>query len=95
MQIRYLKAKFTRESTLRFDLAYQKQYLLVLLAQFEKRYARWRVSYLYADGAPFSEQTIFAAIARLGFPELPAPPVKKRRKLRSIGLMVVFLARVR
>ncbi|ESK89340.1 hypothetical protein Moror_16258 [Moniliophthora roreri MCA 2997] len=78
VQIRYLKAKFTRESILRFDLAYQKQYLLVLLAQFEK-----------------SEQTIFAAIARLGFPELPAPSFRKRRKLKSIGLLVVFLARIR
>jgi Pericentrin-AKAP-450 domain of centrosomal targeting protein len=37
VQIRYLKAKFTRESTLRSDLGYQKQYLLVLLTKFEKR----------------------------------------------------------
>ncbi|KIK56356.1 hypothetical protein GYMLUDRAFT_174310 [Collybiopsis luxurians FD-317 M1] len=36
VQIRYLKAKFTRESSLRFDLAYQKHYLLVLLNKFEK-----------------------------------------------------------
>jgi hypothetical protein len=37
VQIRYLKAKFGRESLLRCDLGYQKQYLLVLLAQFERR----------------------------------------------------------
>jgi chromosome segregation ATPase len=37
VQIRYLKAKFTRESTLRYDLGYQKQYLLVLLTKFETR----------------------------------------------------------
>ncbi|KAH7890884.1 hypothetical protein F5I97DRAFT_1839637 [Phlebopus sp. FC_14] len=37
VQIRYLKAKFTRESTLRDDLSYQKQYLLVLLSGFEAR----------------------------------------------------------
>jgi sRNA-binding protein len=37
VQIRYLKAKFTRESLLRCDLGYQKHYLLVLLSQFEKR----------------------------------------------------------
>lgn len=37
VQIRYLKAKFTRESSLRCDLGYQKQYLLVLLSRFEKR----------------------------------------------------------
>ncbi|KAJ3917416.1 hypothetical protein F5877DRAFT_44671 [Lentinula edodes] len=36
VQIRYLKAKFTRESMMRFDLAYQKHYLLVLLNKFEK-----------------------------------------------------------
>jgi hypothetical protein len=39
VQIRYLKAKFGRESLFRCDLGYQKQYLLVLLTQFEKRYA--------------------------------------------------------
>jgi hypothetical protein len=37
VQIRYLKAKFMRESLFREDLTYQKQYLLVLLQQFEKR----------------------------------------------------------
>ncbi|KAF8630539.1 hypothetical protein AX15_002860 [Amanita polypyramis BW_CC] len=37
VQIRYLKAKFTRESSLRTNLCYQKQYLLVLLARYEKR----------------------------------------------------------
>ncbi|KAJ6498301.1 hypothetical protein DFH09DRAFT_334683 [Mycena vulgaris] len=36
VQIRYLKAKFTRESSLRSDLCYQKEYLLVLLSKFEK-----------------------------------------------------------
>ena len=40
VQIRYLKAKFTRESTFRSDLAYQKQYLLVLMARFERRCVR-------------------------------------------------------
>ena len=37
VQIRYLKARFTRESLFRGDLTYQKEYLLVLLRQFEKR----------------------------------------------------------
>ncbi|TFK53458.1 hypothetical protein OE88DRAFT_1676650 [Heliocybe sulcata] len=36
VQIRYLKAKCTRESVLRGDLGYQKRYLLVLLARYEK-----------------------------------------------------------
>lgn len=39
VQIRYLKAKFVREATLRADLSYQKNYLLVLLARYERRYA--------------------------------------------------------
>lgn len=37
VQIRYLKAKFTRESSLRFALVYQKEYLIALLARREKR----------------------------------------------------------
>ena len=37
VQIKYLKAKWTRESSLRSDLGYQKQYLLVLLARSERR----------------------------------------------------------
>lgn len=37
VQIHYLKAKFTRENTLRMDLSYQKRYLLVLLGRRERR----------------------------------------------------------
>ena len=37
VQIRYLKAKFSRESTFRCDLSYQKQYLLVLMARLERK----------------------------------------------------------
>ena len=37
VQIRYLKAKFTRESTFRCDLGYQKQYLLVLMSRLERK----------------------------------------------------------
>ncbi|KAF8075138.1 hypothetical protein FPV67DRAFT_1605655 [Lyophyllum atratum] len=36
VQIKYLKAKFTRESSFRNDLSYQKHHLLFLLAQLEK-----------------------------------------------------------
>jgi hypothetical protein len=35
IQIKYLKAKYTRESTMRSDLGFQKHYLLVLLSRFE------------------------------------------------------------
>lgn len=38
VQIHYLKAKFTRESTFRADLTYQKHYLLEVLSKFEKGY---------------------------------------------------------
>lgn len=38
VQIRYLKAKFTREALFRDHLGYQKQYLLTILSQFEKRF---------------------------------------------------------
>ena len=37
VQIKYLKAKYTRESAFRCDLAYQKQYLLALMARLERR----------------------------------------------------------
>ena len=37
VQIRYLKAKFTRENDLRTHLSHQKEYLLVLLSRYEKR----------------------------------------------------------
>lgn len=36
VQIRYLKAKFVRESSFREELGYQKGYLLTLLAQSER-----------------------------------------------------------
>ncbi|KAJ7224111.1 hypothetical protein GGX14DRAFT_548737 [Mycena pura] len=36
VQIQYLKAKFTRESSLRSDLCYQKDYLLILMSKFER-----------------------------------------------------------
>jgi len=37
LQIRYLKNKFTRESTLRVELAYQKHYLLTIISRLEKK----------------------------------------------------------
>lgn len=35
VQIKYLKARYTRESTMRSDLGFQKHYLLLLLSKFE------------------------------------------------------------
>ncbi|KAJ2918654.1 hypothetical protein MD484_g1796, partial [Candolleomyces efflorescens] len=77
VQIRYLKAKFVRESSFRSDLTYQKRYLLVILAQFEK-----------------SERTIFASIARIGFPVKPQTK-RNRRSLKSVAHMLVFLNRIK
>lgn len=37
MQIRYLKDKFTRESTFRIELAYQKNYLVRIISHLEKK----------------------------------------------------------
>ena len=37
IQIRYLKAKWTRENTLRSDLSNQKRYLLVILARCDRK----------------------------------------------------------
>lgn len=37
LQIRYLKDKFTRESTFRIELAYQKGYLLTIISHLEKK----------------------------------------------------------
>jgi hypothetical protein len=55
VQIRYLKAKFGRESLFRCDLGYQKQYLLVLLAQFEKRYVGVRTC-MQGDACSFDRR---------------------------------------
>ncbi|KAG1902708.1 uncharacterized protein F5891DRAFT_948764, partial [Suillus fuscotomentosus] len=80
VQIRYLKAKFTRESTLRDDLVYQKHYLLVLLSNFEASEKRilacisW-IGYLK--------------------PKNPPAMMKKTRSIKSVVLSVVFIRRVR
>ena len=52
-------------------------------------------SNLIADMFGSSEQTIFASIARIGFPVAFPQPCKKVRKLKSLALMVIFLTRVK
>lgn len=100
LQIRYLKAKFTRESTFRCDLTYQKKYLLTLMEQFEKRFFQSlslpnATSNIYSR----SERTILGAIARVGFPVAPpsalSAPRKRARKLKSVAQMIIFLSRAR
>ena len=50
VQIRYLKAKFTRESSFRADLVSQKQYLLSQVERFGRRYvSRFALFKKYAD----------------------------------------------
>ncbi|KAG1860628.1 hypothetical protein DFJ58DRAFT_715534 [Suillus subalutaceus] len=80
VQIRYLKAKFTRESTLRDDLVYQKHYLLVLLSNFEASEKRI-LACISRIGYPK--------------PKNPAVTVKKPRSIKSVVLSVIFIRRVR
>ncbi|KAG2345767.1 hypothetical protein BDR05DRAFT_960035 [Suillus weaverae] len=80
VQIRYLKAKFTRESTLRDGLAYQKQYLLVLLSSFEASEKRI-LACISRIGYPK--------------PKNPLAVVKKPRSIKSVVLSVIFIRRVR
>ncbi|KAF9006188.1 hypothetical protein BDQ17DRAFT_1389747 [Cyathus striatus] len=79
VQIRYLKAKFVRESAFRSDLGYQKQYLLVLLSQFEKS-ERNIIASIARIGYPV-----------LPTATIKKPPVK----LKSVVQLVVFLRRIR
>jgi hypothetical protein len=96
VQIRYLKAKFGRESLLRCDLGYQKQYLLVLLGQFEKRRGSRdgpnETELMHLN----SEQRILAAIAQVGFPAAPASPdLPRRRSLKVVASAVLFAVRTK
>ncbi|KAG8221048.1 hypothetical protein J3R82DRAFT_2558 [Butyriboletus roseoflavus] len=97
VQIHYLKAKFTRESTLRDGLSYQKQYLLVLLSSFEERY-RGQVSssHVRPDVSLISDKRILACISRIGYPK-PSPPAatRKRRTLKGAAWCIVFIRRAK
>ncbi|KAF8553566.1 hypothetical protein OG21DRAFT_1414081, partial [Imleria badia] len=79
VQIRYLKAKFTRESTLRDDLSYQKQYLLVLLASFEASDKRI-LACISRIGYP---------------KPCPPAVTKKCRTFKSAAWCIVFIRRAR
>ncbi|KAI9064084.1 hypothetical protein FKP32DRAFT_1625808 [Trametes sanguinea] len=81
VQIRYLKAKFTREWTFRCDLGYQKQYLLVLMARLERNEEK-----ILAAIARIGYPTIVPN---------PAPPKSKNRKFKSVVDSIVFIHRSR
>jgi hypothetical protein len=98
VQIRYLKAKCAREGALRADLGFQKDYLLVLLAQFEKRsVSNGKIGgQSMSSNQQCSEQRILAAIAQVGFPVAPPTrPSKRRHTLRTAALAVMFLSRTK
>ncbi|KAG9313115.1 hypothetical protein JVU11DRAFT_6565 [Chiua virens] len=79
VQIRYLKAKFTRESTLRDDLSYQKKYLLVLLSSFEASDRRI-LACISRIGYPKPSPPVVA---------------KVRRTFKSAAWCIVFIRRAR
>ncbi|THH27181.1 hypothetical protein EUX98_g7008 [Antrodiella citrinella] len=79
VQIRYLKAKFTRESTLRSDLGFQKRYLLALLARCERTETRI-LAIIATIGYPATE---------------PVPSRRKTRTLKSVVMSVLFVGRAR
>lgn len=94
VQIRYLKAKFTRENDMRVHLTHQKEYLLILLSRYEKRFA---VLYLMNEmvrlSFVLSEKKILATIAQAG-PPCPSSP-KRPKSLRAVAITVLFVLRAR
>lgn len=99
IRIRYLNAKFARETTFREDLKYQKNYLLALLAQSERgcvyMHFPLSVSTNVVHVNDYREHRILAAIARIGFP-IPTPssytPPKSR--LKSAVFSLIFIQRI-
>ncbi|OJT11389.1 hypothetical protein TRAPUB_12084 [Trametes pubescens] len=81
VQIRYLKAKYTREYVFRCDLGYQKQYLLVLMARLERKEEK-----ILAAIARIGYPTV---------PSKPAPAKSKHKSLKSVVQSVVFINRSR
>lgn len=82
VQIKYLKAKWTRESALRQDLGYQKQYLLVLLARCERNEKKILAA-IAKVGFPAT------------LPHATARPVAKGRSLKSVVHCVIFTLRTK
>ncbi|KAI1790299.1 hypothetical protein LXA43DRAFT_1149321, partial [Ganoderma leucocontextum] len=81
VQIKYLKAKYTREATFRCDLGYQKQYLLVLMARLERSEEK-----ILAAVARIGFPVISSN---------PAPKKGRTKTLRSVAYIVLFLNRTR
>ncbi|KAI8969366.1 hypothetical protein BD414DRAFT_503572 [Trametes punicea] len=79
VQIRYLKAKFTREFAFRCDLGYQKQYLLVLMTRLERNEEKILAA--------------IARIGYPAIPSDLSSPRPKGRKLKSIVDSIIFIHR--
>ncbi|KAL0954003.1 hypothetical protein HGRIS_005160 [Hohenbuehelia grisea] len=78
VNIRYLHAKFARESLFRLDLRHQKEYLLVLLAQFEKS-ERTIISSIARIGFPL--------------PPPPRPRKTRKLKVVTLSIVFALRAR--
>ncbi|KAI0675751.1 hypothetical protein C8Q78DRAFT_964116 [Trametes maxima] len=81
VQIRYLKAKFTRESTFRLDLGYQKQYLLVIMSRLERKEEKILAA--------------IARIGYPALPSDLSPSSKRCKTLKSVVHIIVFVNRSR
>ncbi|KAI0629314.1 hypothetical protein C8Q77DRAFT_1143253 [Trametes polyzona] len=81
VQIRYLKAKYTRECVFRCDLGYQKQYLLVLMARLERNEERILAA--------------IARIGYPALPSSPPATRAKHKTLRSVVQSILFIQRSR
>ncbi|GJE98540.1 PACT-coil-coil domain-containing protein [Phanerochaete sordida] len=82
VQIKYLKAKWTRESSLRSDLGYQKQYLIVLLARCERNEQKILAA-IAKIGFPAT------------LPHATTRPTTRGRTLKSVVQSVIFTLRAK
>jgi hypothetical protein len=82
-QIHYVKAKFTRESNMRYDLAYQKRYILAFLSRTLEYVSLILVESTdsFSSGSP--------ALAAISMPQ------RRRPKLKSVVKSLIFLQRIR
>jgi len=93
IQINYLKGRCTRENTFRQELAYQKQYLLLVLSRLRDRSVS-QVTVLYVLSNLFSNIPILAAIARDGDLSISGPAPSKR-SIKRVVHIVMFLNRAK
>jgi myosin protein heavy chain len=93
VQIGYLKSKYTRENTFRQELAYQKEYLLLVLSKLRNRLVLPQPCPATLT-LPFSNISILAAIAQDGDLSISGPPPAKR-SIKRVVHIVMFLNRAK